>query len=222
MSQLARLCGMFSVACLIACVPPVSAGEGDDWVTLFDGETLAGWRPNSKPEAWSVVDGAIRAHGVSGASHLYYVGDGESPVPFRDFELAVVARAIGPSNSGIYFHTDEELMPGRPWPANGYEVQVNNTEKEKKKTGSLYGVVNLAASPVDEQEWFELRVVVDGDRIRVFADGTEVVDYTEPADVVRDRQKGRILRDAGGAIALQAHDPVSVVEFRSVKIRALD
>ena len=34
--------------------------------------------------------------------------------------------------------------------AKGYEIQLNSTEKEKRKTGSLYAVVDLDKSPVDE------------------------------------------------------------------------
>lgn len=102
-------------------------------------------------------------------------------------------------------------------------MQINNTAKEKRKTGSLYGVVDLAASPVDEGDWFTLRIVVRGKRITVDVDGTRTVDYVEPADVSRDgRRKGRVLREGGGAIALQAHDPESVVEFRSIRVRRLD
>ena len=44
-----------------------------------------------------------------------------------------------------------------------------------------------------------------------------VVDYTEPENV-----EGKpMLQPNGGAIALQAHDPDSVVYYRSIRVRRL-
>ena len=42
-------------------------------------------------------------------------------------------------------------------------MQLNSTVKEKRKTGSLYAVVDLAESPVDEAHWFKVRSVWKAD-----------------------------------------------------------
>src|SRR6185369_14555429 len=98
--------------------------------------------------------------------------------------------------------------------AKGYEIQLNSTEKEKRKTGSLYAVVDLDKSPVDETKWFTTRITVKDRHIVIQINGQTTVDYTEPENVVRppDR-KGRKLNPQGGAIALQGHDPKSVFYF---------
>jgi hypothetical protein len=106
--------------------------------------------------------------------------------------------------------------------ATGYEVQLNSSTKEQRKTGSLYAIVDLDTSPVDESQWFTVRVVVKDKRITVALDGKEVVDYTEPADVVRPKERaGRLFRADGGAIALQAHDAKSVWYFKDIRVKRL-
>jgi len=69
----------------------------------------------------------------------------------------VVARGEPESNSGIYFHADMETRDAVLHLKNGYEVQLNSAPKEKRKTGSLYAVVDLAGSAVDESQWFTVR-----------------------------------------------------------------
>jgi hypothetical protein len=106
--------------------------------------------------------------------------------------------------------------------AKGYEVQLNSSPEEARKTGSLYAVADLSESPVDETDWFTVRVVVRDKRITVALNGREVVDYTEPADVVRPKERaGRLFSPEGGAIALQAHDARSVWYFKEIRAKRL-
>ncbi len=193
------------------------------WQVLFNGKDLSGWAANNDPDSFAVKDGLLRVR-ASGATsaHLFYVGAGKAPEKFKDFELEVVARAEKDSNGGVFVHTDTSTRDGQKHLAKGYEVQLNSTAKEKRKTGSLYAVVDLDESPVDETDWFNVRVVVNGQRITVALDGTGVVDYTEPANVVRPKERaGRVLNADGGAIALQAHDANSVWHFKSIRVRRL-
>jgi len=204
---------------------PVSAEEG--WIDLFDGKSIAGWQPNSDEGAYRLEEGVLRlqATHATNRGHLFYTGDDDEPDRFRDFELEVVARGEPNSNSGIFFHTDRETRDEVLHLKNGYEVQLNSTEKEKRKTGSLYDVVDLDQALIDDTEWFTVRIRVEGKRIRVWLNDNEAVDYTEPENVVAlrsSKRKGRFLREEGGAIALQAHDTDSVFYFRSVRIRRLD
>ena len=209
----------------LACLTLPHAAHLGEWTPLFDGKSLAGWRANVAPESFTVADGVIRVRAVGPtSSHLFYVGDRESGVvPFTDFEFEATVRAGPNSNGGVFVHTDMTPRPGgKLYLANGYEVQLNSSPKEPKKTGSLYDVVDLAESPVDEAEWFRLGVVVKGKRITVAVDGRTVVDYTEPPGVKRSLARaGRRFRAEGGAIALQAHDPDSVWYFKGVRVRRL-
>jgi opacity protein-like surface antigen len=207
---------------LITLTPTVLAADG--WQSLFNGKDLTGWKANYYPDSWSVVNGTIRAHARKSSSHLFFVGDrpdGEF-VRFTNFVLEVSARSEAHANSGIYFHTDYEAPNAQHHLANGYEVQLNSTEKEKRKTGSLYAVVDLAKSPVDESQWFRVRISVQGKRIVVQLNDKTVVDYTEPPNVQRAGERaGRKLNPAGGAIALQGHDPDSIFYFKDIRIKRL-
>ena len=53
------------------------------WISIFDGKSLAGWKPNERPENWSVKDGAIVGSGAR--SHLYYTKH-----ELQDFEFHLI------------------------------------------------------------------------------------------------------------------------------------
>ena len=205
---------------------PIAPAEAQqDWVPLFNGKDLSGWKANVTPEAYSVADGVLVVHDTSPdiRSHLFYVGDGKQPfVRFKNFELKIVSRGGEHSNSGIFFHTDFSERDANKHLAKGYEVQLNNSTADKRKTGSLYQIVDLDKSPVDDTRWFEMHIIVNGKRITVNVDGKTVVDYAEPERPERpEYRKLRVIDPAGGAIAIQAHDADSTWYFREVKVKRL-
>lgn len=212
------LCSGFLLTCTIA-----RAQEG--WLQLFNGKDLSGWKANVSPEAYSVVDGIMVVHDTSATirSHLFYVGDGrEKFVRFKNFELKVISKGGEHSNSGIFVHTDFSERDSAKHLAKGYEVQLNNTDTDKRKTGSLYQIVDLDKSPVDDTRWFEMHIIVKGKQIAVNIDGKKVIDYTEPEHPERpESRKYRVLDPNGGAIAIQAHDANSTWYFKEIKIKRL-
>ncbi len=215
---------MRALVCLVGITLAPATCRADEWKPLFNGKDLSGWRANNDPDSFAVKDGVLRVQ-ASGktAAHLFYVGELKDGVErFKNFELEVTARAEKEANSGIFVHTDTAVSNAAKHLANGYEIQLNSTAKEKRKTGSLYAVKDLDTSPIDETKWFTVRVVVKDKRITVAVDGKEVVDYTEPADVKRPKERaGRLLRAEGGAFALQAHDAKSVWYFKDIRVKRL-
>ncbi len=217
---------MAAIGWWLAATAAAAAAE-DGWRELFNGKDLAGWKANADAGAFTVVDGALKAHATHprNRGHLFFTGARtEGLERFRDFELEAVVRGEPGSNSGIFFHTDMETRDGVLHLKNGYEVQLNSAPREKRKTGSLYAVVDLDTSPVDETQWFTVAIRVQGARITVQVNGRTTVDYTEPPGVAAQRppeRKGRVLRADGGAIALQAHDDKSTFYFKSIRVRTL-
>lgn len=215
---------MRASACLMSLVLASAAARADDRQPLFNGKDLSGWRANNDPDSFKVVDRVIRiqASGKTSA-HLFYVGGRTEGIEsFKNFELEATVRAEPNANGGIFVHCDMSTRDAAKHLAKGYEVQLNSTAKEKRKTGSLYAVVDLDKSPVDETKWFTVRVVVNGKRITVALDGREVVDYTEPPGVVRPKERaGRLFAADGGGIALQAHDAGSVWYFKDIRVKRL-
>jgi hypothetical protein len=205
----------------LACAAEPESG----WRPLFNGRDLTGWEANADLGAFTVVDGVLKAHATHprNRGHLFFVGEGRgADEKFRNFELVAVVRGEPGSNSGIFFHTDRATRDGVLHLKNGYELQLNSSPQEKRKTGSLYAVVDLDQSPVDESQWFTARLRVEGQRIQIWINEKQVIDYTEPPHPVRPPERaGRLLRREGGAIALQAHDDRSTFYFREIRIRPL-
>lgn len=203
---------------------PVTSGVGiggdlaamqDGWVSLFDGKTLNGWKVGDNAATFSVEDGAIVAHGQT--AHLFYEGDVNGH-NFKDFEFKADVMTEPGSNSGIYIHT--EFQQGG-WPAKGYEVQVNNSHTDWRRTGSLYGVEDIKEVYVKDKVWFTEEAIVRGKHIVIKLNGKTVVDYTEPENVQRPKgSEGRVL--SSGTFALQGHDPNSIVYFKNIRVKVLD
>jgi hypothetical protein len=196
----------------------------DDWLPLFNGKDLTGWRANNDPDSFTVEDGVLRLQALGEfKAHLFYVGDRKEGLEaFKNFELEAKVRAEPNSNGGIFVHTDMSTRDAAKHLAKGYEVQLNSSTKEKQKTGSLYAIVAVDTSPVDETQWFVIRIVVEGKRITAAINGQQVLDYTEPDNVQRPPERsGRRFDPSGGAIALQAHDPNSVWYFKDIRVRRL-
>jgi hypothetical protein len=209
---------------LIVLVFAPTASHAGDWRPLFNGKDLTGWRANNDPKSFTVKDGLLRVQATGQTSaHLFYVGERKEGLErFKDFELEAICRADPNSNGGIFVHTDMSTRDAQLHLAKGYEVQLNSAAKEKRKTGSLYGIVDLDKSPVDETKWFTIRVVVRNKRITVAVEGKELVDYTEPANVVRPKERtGRLFAADGGGLALQAHDTGSVWYFKDIRVKRL-
>jgi hypothetical protein len=193
----------------------------DGWVDLFDGRSLEGWRPSENKSSWKVVEGQLVAEGPR--SHLFYTGPVHG-ADFRNFELEVEVFTRPACNSGVYFHT---AYQERDFPYKGFEIQINNTAtgegtyRERKKTGSLYGLRNVYKQFMPDDQWFKIRAAVRGKNVQIRLNGMLVVDYTEPVPpVIPDGpEKGRFLDH--GAFALQCHNDGSHARFRSVRVRPL-
>ncbi len=203
----------FAAGLLAGCATSKKQGS-DEWISLFDGKTLNGWRVSENPETFKVEDGAIVANGPR--AHLFYDG-AVGNHDFKNFEFKAQVMTLPGSNAGIYFHTEYQ---DEGWPSKGYEVQVNNSHTDWRRTGGLYAVDDVREAPAQDNKWFTQYIIVNGKNVRVMIDGKKVVDYTEPDNPERpDGMKGRLL--SNGTIALQGHDPGSTVYFKDIMVRLL-
>lgn len=184
------------------------------WVSIFDGKTLNGWKLNENPQTFKVENGMIIANGDR--SHLFYDG----PVAnhnFKNFEFKASVMTMPGSNSGIYFHTEYQA---NGWPAKGYEVQVNNTHTDWRKTGGLYAIEDVKEAPAKDNEWFTEHIIVNGKNVKVLVNGKVTVDYTEPENPERPEGMAKRLISSG-TIALQGHDPGSKVMYKDIMVKVL-
>ena len=197
---------LFSVLPLVLLSLPAAADEKQNdneagFISLFNGKNLSGWRISEKGK-FRVEDGKIVVNGPR--SHLFTERE------FKNFEFRAEVMTTPGSNSGIYFHT-EYLDEG--WPVKGHETQVNITQRDPVKTGSLYGIVKLYETPVKDNQWWTQTIIVRCQNIVIKINGKTVIDYTEPEGIKGPRRVSR------GAFALQAHDPKSVIYYRNIRVK---
>lgn len=218
-----------------------SLSADDGFTSIYDGKTLDGWKANEEnPTGFSVeANGDLKVSGKRG--HIFYVGkDGDAA--FRHFELKLKAKTTKGSNSGVYFATEYQK---EGWPSKGYEAQVNSSQKDQKRSGSLYGVVNLwvdselkqepfvemKAGAVNmhikeavtkDDEWFDYHIIVKGPKITLKINGKTTVEFTE-SEGWAESKMGKSGRKLGkGTIAFQAHDPDSTVFYKDIQLKVTD
>lgn len=183
--------------------------------TLISDGSWTGWRVNENAKAWTIVDGAFRAQGDR--SHNFYYGP---LAPFKDFELKVDVMTEPGSNGGIYIHTK---FQDTGWPWGGYETQVNQSQGDWRKSGSVYSVQDVKAEQltglVTDNVWYTHHVVVKGGNVKIYLNGKLVNDFNEEPG----RQPGKDFERKlnSGTIALQAHDPKSVVLYKNIRVKKL-
>jgi len=172
-------------------IKPLPGGQG--WQPIFNHTDLTGWETFGEAK-WEVKDGVLTGSG--GQGHIF------SKASYDNLMLRTSVRISKNGNSGVYFRTQGIQQ----WPV-GYEAQVDNHDPNNP-TGSIYGMHKARKLLTRDGDWFTMQVTADGPHIVVEVNGETVV----------DAQNTKFQR---GPIALQAHDPRSVVEYRNVEIKPL-
>lgn len=135
--------------------PPV----WDEPVTLFDGTSLAGWRPVGRRDSqWSAVGGILQ-NARSGANLV-------TERTFDDFKLHLEFRVPEGANSGVY-------LRGR------YELQVDDAagrEPSSHHLGGLYGFIEPSVNAARKAgEWQSMDVTLVGRMLTLVLNGTTVI-----------------------------------------------
>jgi hypothetical protein len=191
-----------------------SPAKKKGWMSLFDGNSLNGWKVGANASSFKIENGAIAVNGD--VAHLFYDGPVNNH-DFKNFELKLDIMTTPGSNSGVYFHTQYQESS---WPAKGYEAQVNNSHTDWRRSGSLWAISDVKETYVKDNEWYTMYIKVKGKRITIKLNDKLVVDYTEPENVQRESDfKGRVL--SSGTFALQGHDPKSKVYFKNIYVKVL-
>jgi hypothetical protein len=173
-------------------VTPEEAAQG--WISLFDGETLFGWKQEDGAK-WTVVDGAI----VGDAGEYGWL---RHTAAFADFELKADFRTAADGNSGIFIRSAADSAPH----LTGYEIQIYD-KHEKFPTGSLVGHATAKGGAIKPDHWQTMDITAVGNRYIVKLDGATLLD-------ARDG-KSRV-----GHLGLQ-YNPGKKIEFRNIKLRPM-
>ena len=192
---------------LTLAMPAREAVPAGKWGRLFDGKDLAGWIAYGA-ERWVVDRGCILGEAVT--KEYGYLGTEKT---YRDFEMKAKFKAEGTGNSGIFFHsslTGVEIV--------GVQAEVD--PRPGMHTGGLYESAGrgwlVQPEPAAERAlriggWNEMRVLVEGPRVRTWVNGVAAVDYVDPSPKYTD-----------GVIALQLHaGGEGRMRFKDISIREI-
>ncbi len=209
----------------LACAPREDAAFDSPFVSLFDGQTTAGWRGYRQehcPPGWQVVDGALARVGEA--------GDLVTEAEYEDFELELEWRIAPGGNSGIMFRVTEDH--DAPWET-GPEFQLLDDAAHRDgldprtSTGSNYAMHAPSADATRPAgEWNQARLVVRGAHVEHWLNGVQVVEYELWSDDWEQRvaackwnERPDYGRRTRGRIALQDHG--DAVAFRNLRIRRM-
>jgi hypothetical protein len=201
-----------------------------NWVALFDGTSMKGWRSyqNKPANSWSVKDGLLCNKGNKDTSvkHADLITEKE----FENFELSVDWKIAPQANSGILYMVTEnypssyqsgpeyQLLDDR-----GYPEKIENWQK----TGANYAMdppTVDATKPAGE--WNHTVIIVDHGKVEHWLNGQQVVAYTLWNDAWQQHKATGKWKDtkgygqsAKGHIALQDHG--GEVWFKNILLREI-
>jgi hypothetical protein len=189
MNKLSFLLPLFVIICFTSCKNPQS-----EWIDLLNGKDLAEWKVVDHPESFRWEEGALVCSGQGGFIVAENVG------MFRNFILEAEIKTSPGAFSSILFHTSGMHNDSIPV---GYQVIIGNTPRqmtEKKlamKTGSLLGVRHVYFPMVPDSEWFNLKIQVNGNIVQTFINGIRVLEYIQPENPWRGKNKGKRVFNKG-------------------------
>ncbi|MEM1305037.1 MAG: DUF1080 domain-containing protein, partial [Planctomycetota bacterium] len=210
----------------------------DEFVALFDGESLDGWTQRGGKAEYAAVDGMIVGTSVAKTPNSFLCTERE----YGDFVLELDVNNDLGLNSGIMIraqHREDSYVAegvsagGEPWSrkigrgrVHGYQVEVDHNPK-RGYSGGIYDearrgwLQNLAGDDMAAArsayrygEWNHYRIECRGDSIRTWVNGVPAADLVDPVD-------------ASGIIGLQVHSvpkPENVgkqVRWRNLRIKEI-
>ena len=208
-----------------------------EWISLFDGETLDGWKRYNADEIgplWKVDDGAILVEGEGlGEGSGEWGGSLITVEQFGNFELELEWKISPGGNSGILYHVVEAPEYGHAYET-GPEYQVLDDQgwegelTEAQKVGSNY---DMYAAPADKNvkpalEWNTSRIIYNDGHVEHWLNGEKTVEFDEGSEEYQEKyQNSKWTEYPGwnqyktGSIGLQDHG--APVWFRNIRIKKL-
>lgn len=243
--SIASLCLLAFLAPSLRAGPEVTDGV---WVSLFDGQTLAGWTvkavaPDRDRMWWRVVDGAIEANSLDRGEHDYVWLYSERE--YGDFTLRLKFQAFreSPGNSGVQIRSRYDESDGAGW-LNGPQIDINPPgpwrtgmvwDETRGNHRWLYPAVpkgewvdpSMAVPGLtmrfadDEPAWNDLEITARGTRLQAVLNGVTVM-HCDGAGVLDDGAHAAKGVGMKGHIALQIHTGDRLrIRFKDLRIREL-
>ncbi|HMJ88724.1 MAG TPA: DUF1080 domain-containing protein [Candidatus Acidoferrum sp.] len=203
------------------------AGTDTEWMTLFNGKDLSGWRTYGKqtpPGAgWKVEDGILKK------VPKQRTGDIVTEQKFNDYEFSWEWLVQPKANSGVKYLVTEERKDSP-----GIEYQMIDDKgygqplAPKHLTATFYDVlprtVDTSVKPANE--WNSSRIIVKGNHVEHWLNGVKVLEFEFGSPEVKAALAKSKFKDApgfgekiSGHIMLTDHGDEAW--FKNLKIREL-
>jgi hypothetical protein len=175
-----------------------------NFVSIFNGKDLTGWKPNGDPSIWSVQDGAL-----VGRSNPQRKGSTiDTEKSYKNFIIECDVKYLPPADSGIEFRQPR------------LQMQIGTSASLRiELTGSFYlGALSYTDNSTAKDTW---KVLKHGDwnHIRLEARGAIFTVWINGQMVHRYADAGH--PDAG-PISLQVHDNFDMkIEFKNIRVAEL-
>ncbi len=212
-----------------------ASGE-EEWISLFDGETLEGWsnyNADTVGPAWKVEDGVLYLD-ASNKEDWQVNGGGDIVTDeiYGDFHLKIEWKISENGNSGIMFLVQENEEYDYPWNTGPeYQLLDDDGHPDGKitthRTGDLYDLIESteeASNPIGE--WNETEIIVQDGQLEFYLNGVNTVTTSLWDDSWKELIAGSKFKDMKGfgqyqkgKIALQDHG--NTVWFRNIQIMKL-
>lgn len=186
----------------------------DNWISLFDGETLEGWSVHSGHAIYRVEDGTIVGQAVPNSPNSFLCTSSEFSDFILDFEVLLedeelnsgvqFRSQIAPQELVFWFRNEEGNYQPTTIPADrvyGYQVEI----AAGGGSGGVYDEARRAMLPwwprqgskeskaFKSKQWNSYRIECKGDSIKTMVNGVVVAEFR---DGLSDQ----------GIIGLQVHD----------------
>lgn len=188
------------VAILLVAQATNAGSPEDDWVSLFDGKSLAGWTQRNGSAEYRVDDGEIIGRTKDGSPNSFLCTNRG----YSDFELRFDVKVDDQLNSGVQIRSTTRGGPqGR---VNGPQVEIEASGPGGAEAGYLYaeaaggwmtpGKIRKAHKHFKDGQWNSYRVLAVGPNIKVWVNGVQISDLNH---------EGIYSSHPRGFIGLQVH-----------------
>jgi hypothetical protein len=183
------------LGCVFTVPHSLPGAEEAKWVSLFNGNDLAGW-VKVHDVTVEVKGGNLRI--VKGMGWL------RTEKEYGDFILEAEWKALEEKyDSGLFLRCPAE---GKPWPKDGWQVNL----RYDRLGGLVRGYANVVPSETEKvpvNQWVKFRLVVQGKKCTLYVQGEKAWEFDK---LDRDR----------GYVGIQIED--RAFDFRNLRIQELE
>lgn len=189
----------------------------DDFVSLFDGKTLTGWK---NPYEWGqidIVDGEIHLTGekkffvVTEKTYGDFIFEGDILLPAGQANSGFMFRAHVEKNKVFGYQAEVDGDANRKWSGGLYDegrrMWFISPIKGNKESEAAFRA--RAGDAFKRNDWNTYRIECRGKSLKIFVNGVLTTDVEDD-------------KDASGVIAIQHHgEKGQTYKFRNLKIQEL-